>query len=107
VVGIALGTALGAWVNVGVLVWMALGRDLLSVSAAFWRSLGPILLAAALTGAGALVGADLGGMLVPQAGLLRDVALLGLAILVGGTGYLLTILVFRRVLPVGFLTRGQ
>jgi len=100
-VGIALGTALGAWANVAMLVWMALGRGQLTVSPVFWRALGPILLAALLTGLGALFGEELGRQIAPHAGLLHDVTTLGTAIVAGGAGYLLVAALFRRVLPLG------
>jgi putative peptidoglycan lipid II flippase len=106
-VGIALGTALGAWANVGMLVWMALGRGQLTVSPVFWRSLGPILLASVLTGAGALFGEELGRQIVPHLGLLHDVTTLGTAVAAGGTGYLLVVALFRRLLPLGQLARTR
>ncbi len=100
-VGIALGTAIGAWVNVSMLIWMASGRGILKVSSVFWRALGPIVLAAAVTGAGALFGEELGGRMVSHPGLLRDVTTLGMAVAVGGAAYLLVVVAFRRVLPLG------
>jgi putative peptidoglycan lipid II flippase len=100
-VGIALGTALGAWVNVSMLIWMASSRGLLKVSPNFWRALGPILLAAAMTGVGALCGEELGGRMVTHPGLPHDAATLGTAIALGGACYLLVVAVFRRVLPLG------
>ncbi len=98
-VGIALGTALAAWVNVGVLLWMARARDLIEIEPAFWRALGPIVLAAAITGAGAFGGATLGAMVV--SGHWQDEAMLAIAVLCGGAGYLATALIFRRSLPLG------
>jgi hypothetical protein len=83
------------------LVWMALGRGQLTVSPVFWRALGPILLAALLTGLGALFGEELGRQIAPHAGLLHDVTTLGTAIVAGGAGYLLVAALFRRVLPLG------
>jgi putative peptidoglycan lipid II flippase len=100
-VGIALGTALGAWANVSMLVWMALGRGQLTISPVFWRALGPILLAALMTGAGAFGGEALGAQLVPHPGFLHDVTTLGTAVAAGGACYLLVVSVFRRLLPLG------
>ncbi len=106
-VGIALGTALAAWVNVGVLVWMARGRNLIEIQSRLVRALGPILLAAAVTGGAALGGATLGEILVAKPGLWHDEAMLALAILCGGTAYAAVILTFRRGLPLGRLARAK
>ena len=106
-VGIALGTALAAWVNVGVLVWMARGRDLIEIQSRFVHALGPILLAAAITGAGALGGATLAEHLIAKPGLWHDEAMLVLAILFGGAGYVAVIFAFRRGLPLGRLARAR
>ena len=99
VLGIALGTSFGAWVNVGMLTWMAKRRSLLSINQVFWRSLTPTVIAAASVGAGALVGVELGGNLGFHPGLLRDEAMLGLAVVIGGLCYLTAALTFRNSLP--------
>src|SRR5258706_13711619 len=57
VAGIALGTALGAWINVGVLTWIGRSRALLAIETQFLRALPAALLAALATGAGAWAGA--------------------------------------------------
>ena len=104
VAGIALGTAFGAWLNVGQLVWVGRKRDLLAVDTVFWRALGPTLFAAALAGAGAFAGATF----VPHAvgpGWLRDLVRLAAAGVVGGAAYGAAVFVFRRALPLGRLTR--
>ena len=46
VAGIALGTALGAWINVAVLTWIGKSRDLLAIESQFLRALAAALLAA-------------------------------------------------------------
>ena len=100
-VGIALGTALGAWANVAMLVWMALGRGQLTISPMFWRAIGPILLAALMTGVGAFGGEALGQRIVSHPGLWHDVTTLGTAVAMGGAAYLLVVVTFRRLLPLG------
>jgi putative peptidoglycan lipid II flippase len=107
VAGIALGTSFGGWVNVTMLVWMARHRGLLSIGPVFRRSLGPTLIAAATVGVGALGGAEFGARLVPHAGLLRDEAALGLAILIGGLCYATVALMFRDSLPLERLRNRQ
>ena len=39
VAGIALGSALGAWINVALLTWTGHSRKLLAIEKLFWRSL--------------------------------------------------------------------
>ncbi|MGA7712605.1 MAG: murein biosynthesis integral membrane protein MurJ [Rhizomicrobium sp.] len=115
-VGIALGTALGAWANVGVLVWMAMGRKLMQVNAVFWRSLGPTLLAAVLTGVGAYAGTSIAGQRPLSAGAnlwlvhisahtMNDEYALGLALLLGCSGFAAVVLLFHRFLPLERLRR--
>ncbi len=102
-VGIALGTSLGAWLNVAVLFWLARTRDLLTVHASFTRSLAPILLAAIATGGFALAGATL-MQKVLHPGLVQDEGMLVAAIMGGGAAYGVVALLFRRALPLGRLS---
>ena len=92
--GIAMGTAVGAWVNVALLTWLGRSRDLLSIERQFLHALPASLLAALATGAGAWAGANL----------LRihgDVAALAAAIACAGLGYGTVLLLFRGRLPLG------
>jgi putative peptidoglycan lipid II flippase len=104
--GLALGTSLGAWLNVGVLVWLALDHDFLSIQTSFLRALGPVIAAALATGALALGGAELAEHLL-HPGLLRDEGMLAAAILAGGVGYGAVTLMFRSVLPLGRLSGAR
>ncbi|MGH6877173.1 MAG: murein biosynthesis integral membrane protein MurJ [Rhizomicrobium sp.] len=104
-VGIALGTALGAWVNVGVLLWLARSRHLISLHASFTRSLAPTVLAAAATGVFAFAGATLMHRLL-HPGLLQDEAMLAAAIAAGGAVFGAVSLAFRGSLPLGRLSRA-
>jgi putative peptidoglycan lipid II flippase len=92
VAGLALGTALGAWINVAVLTWQGRSRALLAIEGLFLRALPVSLLAAAMTGAGAWAGVWL----------LRghgDIAALVAAMILGGLGYGAVLMVFRARLP--------
>ena len=92
VAGIALGTAIGAWINVGLLTWFGRSRDLLAIERIFMRSLPAALIAALMTGIGALLGAWL----------LRghgDIAALAAAIACAGLGYGSVLVMFRGRLP--------
>jgi putative peptidoglycan lipid II flippase len=92
VAGIALGTAAGAWINVGLLTWFGRSRDLLAIERIFVRSLPAALLAALATGGCAWAGAWL----------LRghgDVVALLAAMACAGLGYGAVLLLFRGRLP--------
>jgi len=99
VAGLALGTALGAWINVGVLTWFGKSRALLAIETAFVKALPPVLIAAIAAGAGAWIGVRLGA---PMAGeRFSDVAGLLGAMIVGTCAYAVVVLLFRRALPLG------
>lgn len=99
-VGVALGTSLGSWANVSLLLWLALRRDLLTVEQHFTKALPAILLAAAATGAAALAGvwAAETFLALPH---FRKELLLAAAIIPAGVVYGLIALSFRSVLPFG------
>lgn len=109
IAGIALGTAVGAWVNVGALTWFSRRRGFLAVLPAFRKAFGPILLAALMAGIGSWAGVVLAGggdvdamlrALGLSHGTFHDLVSLGLAGLLGCAGYGLTVLVFRSRLPI-------
>jgi putative peptidoglycan lipid II flippase len=103
VAGLALGTAIGAWINVALLTWSGRSRDLLAIEAIFVRALPPSLLAALATGAGAWLGARLGETAV--AGRYSDVAALIGAMICAALGYGIVLLLFRARLPLGRFAR--
>ncbi|HWA02711.1 MAG TPA: murein biosynthesis integral membrane protein MurJ [Rhizomicrobium sp.] len=100
--GVALGTSLGSWANVMLLVYLARRRNLLEADETFVRSLLPAALGAAATGAAALAGATLAPAIVRTGALEREAAL-GLAILFAAAAYGLVTWTFRRSLPLGRL----
>jgi putative peptidoglycan lipid II flippase len=104
--GIALGTALGAWVNVGLLTTMARRRKLLTISPVFTRALLPAVLAALAAGAGAWFGLDLGGRQVAHPGILHALAEMGGALGLGTVAYLAVVVLFHRRLPLGRLGKN-
>jgi putative peptidoglycan lipid II flippase len=99
VAGVALGTALGAWINVGILTWFGRSRDLLAIESIFLRALGPVLVAAIVTGIGAWIGARFGASLLP--GQFADIAALIGAMMCAGVAYVLGVFLFRSRLPLG------
>ncbi len=103
VAGVALGTALGAWINVAVLSWFGRSRALLAIEAIFVKALPPVLLAAAAAGAGAWFGARFGRAFLP--GSFSEVAALAFAIAGAGMSYGAVVLMFRARLPLGKFAR--
>ena len=101
--GVALGTSLGSWANVSLLVFLALRRGWLVIDEVFLRSLLPSFLGFAATGGAALAGATLGIALRPQGGLIQHEASLGLAVLFGAVAYGTVVILFRKRLPLGRL----
>lgn len=103
--GIALGTALGAWINIAILTWLGRSRALLAIETIFLRALSPSLLAALVAGVGAWLGARLGETMVmgPHA---DEAALVG-AMICAGAGYVLMVFLFRARLPLGGLARRR
>ncbi|HVE05181.1 MAG TPA: murein biosynthesis integral membrane protein MurJ [Rhizomicrobium sp.] len=102
-VGVALGTSLGSWANVSLLLWLALRRDLLTIETHFTRALPAILLGAAATGAAALLGVMVADSHL-QAMHFRKEILLAAAIVPAALAYGLVALGFRRALPLGRLS---
>lgn len=100
--GIALGTSLGSWSNVILLVILARRRGLLQLDDTFKRAWIPSLLGAAATGAAALAGTILAAKMVP-AGTLQMEAQLALAVLFAAVAYGAVTWTFRGRLPLGRL----
>ncbi|MCP5410696.1 MAG: murein biosynthesis integral membrane protein MurJ [Alphaproteobacteria bacterium] len=92
VAGIALSTAFGAWINVGMLTWYGRSRALLAIETVFIRALPVALLAALACGAGAWIGVDLVGKH-------GDIPALAAAIAIAALFYGAVLAVFRKSLP--------
>jgi len=94
VAGLALGTALGAWINVALLTATGRSRALIAIETQFLRALPASLLAAIACGAGAWIGVfALRGQ--------GDVAALVGAMAVAGLAYGGCLLLMRHRLPLG------
>jgi len=100
--GVALGTSLGSWANVTMLVILARHRGLLVVDQVFVRSLLPSLLGAAATGGAALAGA-MAGLSVANGSAVQNEVALGMAVLFGASAYAFVTFMFRNRLPLGRL----
>jgi len=103
IAGLVLGTALGAWINVGVLTWFGHSRALLAIETAFIKAMPPVAIAAIAAGAGAWIGVRLAAPMA--AGRLSDVAGLAGAMIIGTCAYSVVVLLFRRALPLGKFAR--
>jgi putative peptidoglycan lipid II flippase len=104
IAGIALGTSLGAWTNVGLLVLIGHRRGLLRLSGEFRGALFPIMLAGAATAAVAYGAVLSAGHFIGH-GSLRCVFLLGFAIVASAIAYGAVVAIFRNRLPLGRLMR--
>ncbi|HVV65653.1 MAG TPA: murein biosynthesis integral membrane protein MurJ [Rhizomicrobium sp.] len=96
--GVALGTSLGSWANVSLLLFLASRRGLIGIDAQFRRALAPSLAGAVATGVAALAGAELGLSMV-RPGLLQHEAALALAVAFAAIAYGSVALLFRKRLP--------
>jgi putative peptidoglycan lipid II flippase len=103
IAGIALGTAIGAWVNVGLLAFFGSRRQLLRLDAHFWGSVLPAVIAAAVAGAAAYGGVVLARAFPHPGGLLPLV----LAIVASSLAYGAVVLLFRNRLPLGRLAGAR
>ncbi|HEY1612826.1 MAG TPA: murein biosynthesis integral membrane protein MurJ [Rhizomicrobium sp.] len=104
IAGIALGTSLGAWANIGLLAYFGHARGLLRLNVRFWRSLMPVALAAIVAGGAAYAAVAVGRDLL-HARDISQIILLCFAIVAGGTGYCAVVFAFRDRLPLGRLGR--
>lgn len=101
--GVALGTSLGSWSNVGVLFWIGRRRNLIDVDDTLRRSLLPSVMGALVTAGLALTGVQCALALVPAGGLWQRELALALAIALACAGYGIVALAFRRHLPLARL----
>jgi putative peptidoglycan lipid II flippase len=107
IAGIALGTSIGAWINVGLLIYLGWRSDLLKLDSDFRRAILPVVFAATTTAVAAYAAVQVGHSLF-HPGRLLQMELLGSAIVCGGAAYLIVVFLFRNHLPLGRLRgRGQ
>jgi putative peptidoglycan lipid II flippase len=101
VFGLALGTSLGAWVNLGVLAYLARRRAVLVATPDLKRGLLPVFAAAIAAGIGFFAGDAVGETLLAPAGGFRELIAFVIAGTVGAAAFALVVLGFRRNLPLG------
>lgn len=98
-VGIALGTSIAAWVNLGLLLFLASRRDLLAITPDLTRAVLPILAAAVAAGAGFVLGQQLGFRYAPGAPVLHEELTFLVAIACGAISYAIVVFISRKRLP--------
>jgi putative peptidoglycan lipid II flippase len=98
VVGLALGTSFGAWVNLALLAFLARRRAVLVATSELKRAILPVTAAAAAAAAGFFCGASLGHAVIPPSAM-YDVAVFLIAGSLGAGAYALVVMALRRSLP--------
>jgi len=106
IAGIALGTSIAAWVNVGALTALGYSRDLVHIDSGLRRAFVPTLLAACAAVLGALGGTRLADVLVTHAPRYADMVALALAVMLGLAAYAIAIVILRSRLPLARLARA-
>ena len=100
VIGVALGTSIGAWVNFAVLTWLARRRAVLVVTPELKRAILPVLAAAGAAAAGLLAGVGCSAMRSPfPAGHFHDLCRRSCAGMLGAGLYAAVVIGLRRSLP--------
>ena len=99
VIGLALGTSTGAWVNLGILTWLARRRAVLVATPELKRAIVPVLAAAGAAAVGLFTGSVLGHAVTVPGRALYDVAAFAVAGMFGAAGYAAVVVGLRRNLP--------
>src|SRR5262249_34330898 len=99
VIGIALGTSFGAWVNFGMLAAMARKRRVLVATPELKRAIVPVIAATVVSAIGFFLGVLLGHALIAPGTTFYDLAAFTIAGAMGASVYALTVIALRRRLP--------
>ena len=86
-VGLALATSIGAWVNLVLVLWLAVRRDLIGLDPGLGRAVLKIAAAGIALGATLWLGQQFVGQMVHDGVALRDEARLTLLVVIGGAVY--------------------
>jgi len=106
IAGIALGTSIGAWTNVGLLAFLGRSRGLLRLNRDFGASIFPSIFAAVACAGSSFGAIVLAAPFVPRGGF-HQMVLLALAIAAGASVYGASVFAFRKRLPLGRLVRPR
>ena len=99
VIGLALGTSSGAWVNLAILTWLARRRAVLVATPELKRAIVPVLAAAGAAAFGFFTGSALGHAVTVPGRALHDVAAFAMAGMLGAGAYAAVVIGMRRSLP--------
>jgi putative peptidoglycan lipid II flippase len=99
IMGLALGTTFGAWINLLILVWLARKRGVLVVTPELTRAIVPILIIVALVTAGILAGLELGTLFIEDGAFLADEGMFLFAFIAAGAAFAVGVYAFSRRLP--------
>ena len=101
VFGLAVATSLSAWINLGVLTYLARRRSVLVATPELKRGLFPVFAAAIAAGIGFFAGDALSQSLLGPAGGFRELIAFVIAGSAGAAAFALVVVSFRRNLPLG------
>jgi putative peptidoglycan lipid II flippase len=101
VFGLAIATSLSAWINLGVLTYLARRRAVLVATPELKRGILPVLAAAVAAGAGFFVGDALSQNFLGFAGGFHELIAFAIAGVLGAAAFAIVVMSFRRSLPLG------
>jgi putative peptidoglycan lipid II flippase len=101
VFGLAIATSLSAWINLGVLTYLARRREVLVATPELKRGIIPVLAAAGAAGAGFFLGDALGQNFLGSAGGFHELIAFAIAGVLGAAAFAIVVMSFRRSLPLG------
>jgi putative peptidoglycan lipid II flippase len=101
VFGLAVATSLAAWINLGVLTYLARRRSVLVATPELKRGLFPVFAAAVAAGLGFFAGDALSQNVLGPAGGFRELIAFVIAGTAGAAAFALVVAGFRRNLPLG------
>ncbi len=106
VVGLALGTSIGAWVNLATLAFMARRRNILVVTSEAKRAALPLIATTMVAATGFFVAVHVGPNLLSSLSW-REEGVFLLALVLGGAAFLGSVAIFRSRLPLASLGRRR
>ncbi len=101
VFGLAIATSLSAWINLGVLTYLARRRAVLVATPELKRGILPVLAAAVAAGAGFFAGDALSQNFLGFAGGFHELIAFAIAGALGAAAFAIVVMSFRRSLPLG------
>jgi len=101
VFGLAIATSLSAWINLGVLTYLARRRSVLVATTDLKRGMVPVLAAAGAAATGFFVGDTLTENFLGAAGGFHELIAFVIAGALGASAFAIVVMSFRRSLPLG------